>query len=85
MTLIALKRSIPLLLSFTLMDLLDAQPCRNFPKIIGGESGNTNINQIDVFIKGDALAFVTEDPEYAASCCLCNVKNEESTVFILDK
>lgn len=57
MKLIALKRSIPLLLSFTLMGLLDAQPCRNFPKIIGGESGNTNINQIDVFIKGDALAF----------------------------
>jgi hypothetical protein len=39
------------------VSLLNAQPCRNFPKIIGGDSGDTNINQIDVFIKGDALAF----------------------------
>lgn len=57
MTFITLKYSIPLLLIWSLVSLLNAQPCRNFPKIIGGDSGNTNINQIDVFIKGDALAF----------------------------
>jgi hypothetical protein len=63
-----LKNGVQLLLSITLLGLIKAQPCRNFPKIIGGGSGNTNINQIDVFLKGDALAFGgdSSDPTIAA-------------------
>ena len=57
MTFLPFKYGLPMLLSFTLLSLINGQPCRNFPKIIGGGSGNTNINQIDVFLKGDALAF----------------------------
>ena len=57
MTLIVQKYSISLLLSFIFVAVLDGQPCRNFPKIIGGGAGDTNIQQIDVFLKGDALAF----------------------------
>jgi hypothetical protein len=51
------KNAVQLLLTIPLLGLINAQPCRNFPKIIGGGSGNTNINQIDVYLKGDALAF----------------------------
>jgi hypothetical protein len=70
MTFLPFKYGIPMLLSFTLLSLLNGQPCRNFPKIIGGGSGNTNINQIDVFLKGDALAFGGETSDVTIAAYL---------------
>ena len=53
----ALRLSMLAILSINYMHFSSQQPCRNFPKIIGGGFGDTTIQQIDVFEKGDALAF----------------------------
>ena len=42
-------------------------PCNSFPKIFGGENGNTELNQMDVYNDYMALAGATEDDDLKGS------------------